>query len=79
MTTLSETEYNDWLTQSEIIENDSIRFSACSGPHEFAMIIRREGTLYELFHGWNSHHDRDFTWWGVKPLHKDFGQEGDGI
>jgi hypothetical protein len=88
MKKISEQEYNEWLKTADRVEDESPTFTSCCGPHEFAIIIHKNGMLYELCWGWYPEEDKTpnpkykyktTCWWGIKTLHREFGQEGEGI
>lgn len=88
MKKISEEEYNEWIKTAEWVGNERCVFSSCCGPHDFSMDIRKDGMLYELNWGWYPKEDtspdakckyKDIKWWGIRVLHKDVGQEGEGV
>ena len=79
-TEITKEEYYEWLKSSRIVHSESCIFSSCCGPHSFATDIEKDGVLYELSWGWGWNQDkRDEHNYGVKPLYRMEGQEGDGI
>ena len=80
---LTEKEYYTWLKDPDIklIKPEYCEFSSAgSGPHTFAMVVEKNGIQYELSWGWGWNFNDSYELnYGVKPLFKSGGQDGDGI
>lgn len=70
-------EYYDWFKDAVIITEERCAFSSFCGPHEFSTIISKNGMIYEL--GWGWYVESSILWYGVRKLHTDHNQNGDGI
>ena len=72
-------EYYDWFKDASIIREESCVFSSFCGPHEFSTTISKNGMIYELGWGWHIENSKTINWYGVRKLHTDHNQNGDGI
>ena len=72
-------EYYDWFKDAVIITEERCVFSSFCGPHEFSTTISKNGMIYELGCGWYVENSKTVEWYGVRKLHINHNQNGDGI